>query len=63
MRLGLAPDDITALSGVWSQVLQCRRLAGQITDPDISRRLRALADEIEHGAREIELGEEPENEE
>jgi len=63
MRLELAASDIIALSGVWMQVLHCRRLAAEISDPEISRRLQALADEIERGAREVDMGQELENEE
>ena len=46
-------EEITALIGIRAEVLQLRRLAGQIFDPEISRRLYALADDIERGAEEM----------
>jgi hypothetical protein len=34
--------------------MQCRKLADEISDPEISQMLRALADEIERRARKID---------
>jgi hypothetical protein len=46
-------EEIEALTGVRAEVLKIRRLAEEISDFEISRRLNALADEIEPGAREF----------
>jgi hypothetical protein len=35
-------------------VIKCRRLASAIFDPEMSRRLYELADEVEHRAREAD---------
>jgi hypothetical protein len=45
--------DIAALNGVWTQVLEIRRLARRIPAPEISLHFSELADHIEHGARKL----------
>jgi hypothetical protein len=42
---------------IQEQVIQCRRLASQMSDPEIARRFYELADEIEHRAREADKAE------
>jgi hypothetical protein len=51
-RDGMA-EEIKALTGVQAEVVRIRRLAEEISDFEISRRLNAFADEIERGAQEF----------
>jgi hypothetical protein len=47
-------ENIELLIQIQYQVIQCRRLAKKISDPETSRRLHELADEIERRAREVD---------
>ena len=47
------PEYIAALSEVNGEVMQIRRLTGRLQDPELSRRLLALAIEIGRGAQEM----------
>ena len=47
-------ENIELLIAIQEQVIQGRRLAAQIFDPETSRRLYELADEIERRAREVD---------
>jgi hypothetical protein len=47
-------ENIELLIQIQHQVIQCRRLANEISDPETSRRLHELADEIERRAREVD---------
>ncbi|HXB80097.1 MAG TPA: hypothetical protein VNX23_22260 [Bradyrhizobium sp.] len=46
--------DIERLTLIQDQVIKLRRLAAETFDREISLRLSALADEIEHRAREAD---------
>jgi hypothetical protein len=48
------PEYIAALTEVNGQVMQIRRLTGRLRDPELSRRLLALAVEIGRGAQEMD---------
>jgi hypothetical protein len=45
-------ENIELLIGIQEQAIKCRRLAAEIFDSEVSRRLYALADEIEQRACE-----------
>jgi hypothetical protein len=47
-------EYIELLVMVQDQVIQARRLAAEISDPETSHRLYELADEIEKRAREVD---------
>ena len=47
-------ENLELLIGIQEQIIRCRRLAAQIFDPETSRRLYELADEIEQRAREVD---------
>jgi hypothetical protein len=47
-------ENLELLIAIQEQVIQCRRLAAQIFDPETSRRLYEFADEIERRAREVD---------
>jgi hypothetical protein len=47
-------ENIELLIGIQDQVIKARQLAAEIGDPETSRRLRKLADEIEQRAREVD---------
>jgi hypothetical protein len=49
------PDSPNTLMDIQEQIEQCRRLAIGIFDKETSDRLFALANEIEHRAREVGL--------
>ena len=53
-RFGTMGENIELLIQIQHQVIQCRRLANEISDPETSRRLHELADEIERRAREVD---------
>jgi hypothetical protein len=40
-------ENLELLIGIQEQIIRCRRLAAQIFDPETSRRLYELADEVE----------------
>ena len=48
------PEYIVALTKVNGEVMQIRRRAGRLQDPELSRRLLALAIEIGRGAQEMD---------
>jgi len=48
-------DSLKTLIDIQEQIEQCRRLAIGIFDKETSDRLFALAKEIEHRAREVDL--------
>jgi hypothetical protein len=47
-------ENLELLIRIQDQVIQCRKLAAEIADPEISGLLRALADETERRAREVD---------
>jgi hypothetical protein len=47
-------EYIQILIDVQDKVIECRRLASEVVDPETSRRLYELADEVEQRAREID---------
>jgi DNA-binding ferritin-like protein len=47
-------EDLESLIRLQNQVKQCRRMADEISDPETSQLLRALADEVERRARKID---------
>ena len=47
-------ENIELLIQIQGQIIQCRRLAAEIGDPETARRLNKLADEIEKRAREVD---------
>lgn len=47
-------ETLQTLIGIQDQVIKCRRLAAEIGDPETSRRLHELADDIEQRARETD---------
>jgi hypothetical protein len=47
-------DKLQTLIRIQKQVIQCRRLAAEISDPETSQRLRYLADEVKRRARKID---------
>ena len=53
IQLGM-PEYIAALTEVNGEVMQIRRLTGRLQDPELSRRLLALAIEIGRGAQEMD---------
>ena len=48
------PGDVERLTLIQSQVIKLRRLAAEIFDREMTSRLFALADEIEHRVREAD---------
>jgi hypothetical protein len=48
------PEALQTLIGIQHEVLKCRRLATKISDPETSRRLYQIADEIEQRARKVD---------
>jgi hypothetical protein len=53
IQLGM-PEYVAALTEVNGEVMQIRRRAGRLQDPELSRRLLALAIEIGRGAQEMD---------
>jgi hypothetical protein len=47
-------ENLELLIGIQEQIIRCRRLAAQIFDPETSRRLYELADEVERRARDVD---------
>jgi hypothetical protein len=47
-------ENIELLIGIQQQVIKCRRLAAEISDPETARRLREMADQIEQRARQVD---------
>jgi hypothetical protein len=47
-------ENIELLIGIQDQVIKCRRLAAELSDPQTARFLRELADEVERRAREVD---------
>jgi hypothetical protein len=47
-------ENIELLIRIQEQVIKCRRLAAEISDPETARRLNELADEIDKRAREVD---------
>jgi hypothetical protein len=47
-------EYIELLIRIQNQVIQCRQLAEEISDPETSQMLRTLADETERQARKID---------
>jgi hypothetical protein len=47
-------EDIQLLANIQDQVIKCRRLAAEISDPETSRRLYELVDDVERRAREAD---------
>jgi hypothetical protein len=47
-------ENIELLAQIQGEVIRCRRLASEIGDPETSRRLYDLANQIEQRAREID---------
>jgi hypothetical protein len=54
MRTGMEADDLKAIIGVQLRVIICRNLAASTFDREVSRRLCALANEVERLAREVD---------
>jgi hypothetical protein len=42
------------LIGIQDQIIQCRRLAAEGSDPEAAKRLRDLADGLEQRARDVD---------
>jgi len=47
-------ENIELLIQIQHRIIQCRCLANEISDPETSRRLQELTDEIERRAREVD---------
>jgi rubrerythrin len=47
-------ENLESLIRIQKQIIQCRKLADEISDPEISQMLRTLADEVEGRARNID---------
>jgi hypothetical protein len=47
-------ENLEVLVRIQERVIQCRKLAAEIFDPETSEMLRVLADEAERRAREID---------
>jgi hypothetical protein len=45
-------ENLELLIDIQDQIIKCRSLAAKIFDPETSRRLYELADEVERRARE-----------
>jgi hypothetical protein len=48
-------ETLQTLIGIQEKVIKCRQLAAEIGDPETSRRLHELANDIEQRAREADL--------
>jgi hypothetical protein len=53
-RLGSMGETSNCLIEIQAEVIACRRLAAELSDPKSARRLYELADEIERRAREVD---------
>ena len=53
-RFGTMGENIELLIQIQHRIIQCRCLANEISDPETSRRLQELTDEIERRAREVD---------
>jgi hypothetical protein len=47
-------ENLELLIGIQDQVIQCRRFAAEVRDPEAARILYTLADDIEQRAREVD---------
>jgi hypothetical protein len=48
------PKTLETLIGIQEQVILCRRFAAEVADPEASRILYKLADDLEGQAREVD---------
>lgn len=47
-------ETLQTLIAIQNQIIQCRRFAAEVHDPEASRILYKLADDIERQAREVD---------
>jgi hypothetical protein len=47
-------ESLETLIGIQEQIIQCRKFAAEVRDPEASRILYKLADDIEQQAREVD---------